>query len=275
MTGEELAARRKAAGLTEQDLAGLLRRHVDEVRDLEASSRSLPRGLVRELDWHLAHAERDRALEQAGLPECPWVKERTRNLDYARVADVERAMNEVEAHVPACERCREREAFVANLPPLPPPPLSATMRSLAWLADRIGRLPERARPVAVGALIVAGMTLVRAVFFLLARGGNPAAILQSLGVVVLGGVGGAAGGWVYSIARGPLLRLGRVGPYALGVACVWATLLVLLGLSDLFSTDPMLRDPAGWVILLLLGLVLGPIVGHSLFRALPASSAKV
>src|SRR5947208_15780074 len=65
MTGLELSQRRSRAGLSIDQLAEALNRHVDEVATWERIEGTLPRALDRDLDWILANGERGRAFEAA------------------------------------------------------------------------------------------------------------------------------------------------------------------------------------------------------------------
>ena len=151
MTGPELSQRRIRAGLSVDELAEALNRHVDEVAAWEQIPGTLPRAVDRDVEWILASAERGRAFEAAGIPVCPWVTERERELDARDSKALEVWITQSEAHAKTCDVCQRREAFGRTLPPLPPFPLSPQLRLLASVAGTIQRLPGWLRPAAVGA----------------------------------------------------------------------------------------------------------------------------
>jgi hypothetical protein len=121
MTGLELAQRMSAANVTADELAGLLNRHRDEVSTWLATGGSLPRSLVREVEWHLALRSRDEQMRASGLPTCSWQEAHT-DVPQNDTKALEKFLAEVDAHSKACPICQQRAAYAARLPPLPPPP---------------------------------------------------------------------------------------------------------------------------------------------------------
>ena len=173
MTGPELSQRRSRAGLSVDELAEALNRHVDEVAAWEQIPGTLPRAVDRDVEWILASAERGRAFEAAGIPVCPWVTERERELDARDSKALEVWITQSEAHAKTCDVCQRREAFGRTLPPLPPFPMSPQLRLLASVAGTIQRLPGWLRPAAVGAILIGGLTIVRAILLLVLRRAAP------------------------------------------------------------------------------------------------------
>ena len=274
MTGLELAERRSRLGWPIDRLAAELDRHVDEVRRWESVTGNLPSGMVRELDWHLANAERRQAIERAGLPPCPWAEAKAQEIDPKRPEQVERVLAQLEAHHKTCDICQQRAAFVATLPPLPPPPMSASVRAILAISNGIRRLPRWLRPAATGAVIIGGFTLVRAaVVLLVSRGANAGqTLLAVLGAVGAGAYGGAVGGFAYALVKKPAGHLGKAGPYVIGVVCMYAYLLALGVPLILFTNDDTFRTPTGWLIGAIIGTVFGLFIGHSWFRRKDASA---
>jgi len=269
MTGSELSQRRSRAGLSLEHLAESLDRHVDEVATWERMTGALPRAVERELDWILANAERGRAFEASEIPLCQWVAERERELDPRDAKALESWVTQVEAHAKSCDVCQRREAFARTLPPLPPLPMSPQLRLLASVAGTIQRLPRWLRPAAVGAILIGGLTVVRAILFLVLRRAAPSLelLLTVLGAIGVGAYGGAVGGLAYVMAREPTKKLGAFAPYALGIVCVYAYLLAFGIPLAVFGGDDMFRSVSGWIALVIVGTVFGLIIGRSWFRA--------
>jgi len=268
MTGLELSQRRSRAGLSIDQLAEALNRHVDEVATWERIEGTLPRALDRDLDWILANAERGRAFEAAGIPVCPWVTERERALDAQDSKALEAWITQVEAHTTTCDVCQRREAFARTLPPLPPLPMSPQLRLVASVARTIQRLPGWLRPAAVGAILIGGLTVVRAILLLVLRRADPSLelVLTVLAAIGVGAYGGAVGGLAYGAARERTKKLGAFGPYALGVICVYAYLLAFGIPLAVFGGEDVFRSASGWIAFTIAGTVFGLIIGRSWFR---------
>lgn len=268
MTGYELAERRSQLGLSVETLAAALNHHVDEVRRWETIGGNLPRSLARELDWHLATVAREQAMERSGLPPCPVAETKAKEIDPKKAESLDRVVAELEAHFKTCDLCQRRAAFAETLPPLPPPPMSGSVRVIAFVSEAISRLPQWLRPAATGAVLVGGLTLVRAFFVLLvSRGANMGqTLLAVLAAVGVGAYGGAVGGFAYALVKKPAARLGKIGPYVIGLVCIYAYLLAFAIPLDLFTNDDTFRTPSGWVIGAIIGTLFGLLIGHSWFR---------
>ncbi len=268
MTGPELSQRRSRAGLSVDELAEALNRHVDEVAAWEQIPGTLPRAVDRDVEWILASAERGRAFEAAGIPVCPWVTERERDLDARDSKALEVWITQSEAHAKTCDVCQRREAFGRTLPPLPPFPMSPQLRLLASVAGTIQRLPGWLRPAAVGAILIGGLTIVRAILLLVLRRAAPSLelLLTVLAAAGVGAYGGAVGGLAYGAAREWTKKLGAFGPYALGVICVYAYLLAFGIPLAVFGGEDMFRTASGWIAFTIVGTIFGLIIGRSWFR---------
>lgn len=267
MTGLELAQRMSVTKVTLDELAESLNRHRDEVSSWLASERSLPRGLVRELEWHLAVRVRDEQMRASGLPSCPW-QEAHSDVPQGDTKALEQYIAEIDAHAKTCPICERRAAYAATLPPLPPVPMGPYLRFLGNVALAVGRLPQWARPAAVGGLLIGGWTLVRAIILVAVRRApvTPKLLLTVLAALGLGIYGGLVGGIAYALIRPPSRRLGRAGDYVTGIVCVYAYLAAFGIPAALFTSEEMFRSTTGWVILLIVGAVFGVVVGHSWFR---------
>ncbi|HVH11376.1 MAG TPA: hypothetical protein VM736_16390 [Gemmatimonadales bacterium] len=214
----------------------------------------------------LANEERARLMQQSGIEECSWMTHLPA-LDRLKPEELERRLREVEAHAKACPTCQRREAYAVTLPPLPPLPLGFTLRVLAGLTDGIRHLPKWARPAAVGALVIGGITLIRTVFLVVLRRVPPstALLLTVGGAIAVGAYGGAVGGLAYALVRERVRRLGRVGDYLTGLTCAYAYFLAFGIPLALFTREEMFRQPVGWVIWVFVATALGLVIGHSWF----------
>ncbi len=134
-------------------------------------------------------------------------------------------------------------------------------------------LPARSRkfvPVFVAAGVLAAVAAFRAAITVVIAfiTGNWARVGLSLVVVAIAATGGAAGGLAYMYLTGPLRKIPMVGPYLAGIATAGSCLAVMFllfasverGIALTFSkTDNQ-------VALILGTLVLGIVLGHTLFR---------
>jgi len=268
MTGTDLRRRREALGLSYDQLADVLHEHPDQIAEWEGITGALPGSLSRRLDWVLANEGRIEAIRAAGVEDCQWVERRLQGASAHNLKDLQRRLAEVEIHGTSCPTCQRRKAFVASLPPLPTPPLPATVRLIGTIIQRVGRLPRWSRPAAWGAIGIGALAVVRVLLMVaLGRVALSGALLLLLAQAIgLGAYGGAVGGGAYALVRSPLRRYGRLGDYLTGLACAYSYVLAF-GLPIAWLTrEPMLQRPEGWLILAAAATVFGLIIGHSWFR---------
>jgi hypothetical protein len=267
MTPAEVTAARERLDLTPERLAAELAVTEGEVRGWEDGSISVPRRFAQELAWQAALKERDEALVSAGLPACEWVQAWEQEPQPERLEQRVKWLESWEAHARACPVCQARERYAEeHLPPLPEAPMPTWARVVGRFAETVERLPRWARPAAYGAALIGALTLARALLAMLATGFS----LKLLGMAVVGIAAGAylgaVGGLSYYAVQEPFRRFGRAAPYLTGIAVATAYLLAF-GVPDLFlSEDPMLADPAGWVIAGVLAVIFGLAIGHWWFR---------
>ena len=254
MEPEEIALRRKRAGLSTEQLADDLGVSVDMVVAWEAGARKMPFKHKRSFNWFVAAAERAAAIEQSGLPECEWMK----RLDNEVLADPDKVaanLRELEQHQDECPTCRARTQYLdERFPPLPPFPLPWWQRALGPILDLDDdRLPGR-RVVALSATVPLLFLLGWLLGF--APRSWPfgvVAYFAALGVAVICGIG------LYRGLR-PLHRLGPVGRWlARSVAGVIAmvgfvSIVMLAGFGSVLSPDHV--APA-WSDMFLVGVLTG------------------
>ena len=276
MTGADLLHRREMLGLSRDQFADAIAEHPEQIAEWEGIRGTLPSGLSRRLEWALANEERLVAMRAAGIEDCPWVEARLEGASSSDLKDLRQRLAAVESHGESCPLCQRRKAFVATLPPLPPPPLPASARLIGAMASGVGRLPAWVRPAAWGAIGIGTVTLLRT-FLMVALGRvavSSALVLLVVEAVGLGAYGGAVGGGAYALVRSPLRRYGRAGDYLTGLACAYSYVLAFGLPMALFTSEPMLRRPAGWLVLAVVATVFGLLIGHSWFRARSTPSPR-
>ena len=96
-----------------------------------------------------------------------------------------------------------------------------------------------------------------------------------LAAIGIGGYGGAVGGVSYHLVRARLKRFGRAGNYLTGIAVAYAYLLAFALPAAFLGVEATLREPAGWVILAIMGAVFGLFMGHWWFREPKSVSSPV
>ena len=271
MTGTELRARRERLQLTHEQLSDRVGDHPEELRGYETISGRLPGALTRRLEWILAHEERAQLLRAEGVDECAWINAHFQGLDLGNRKAVEARLASANLHAAECPLCRRRAELLSSLPPVPPPPLSAGAAAFAAVAGRLHALPRWARPAAVGALLLGGMTALRV---LIVRGLSLSVheLVAVLGAIVLGGYGGLVGGVAYMLVRHRTRPWGTAGHYATGVVCTYACLLAVALPLALWGA-PLFDTPAGWTMFAGVATLLGIVVGHQLRRADRAGGA--
>jgi len=264
MTPAELARARGVLGLSAEQLAVDLHLSEETIHHWEAGRSTVPAVYARHIAWRAALAERDAALAASGLPECDWVGRWQREPAPRKLASRLRRLEKLQQHRQTCVTCQTRQRYVdERFPPLPDPPLSPGLQAVRNISKVIERLPQAARPVAIGALVGISLVLLRWVFLLVRAG--PTRQVFTLGgrALLAGALAGAMGGIAYSVVRGPFHRLGRPGYYLSAVTAGLTAFGTMGTIIVLFTDEPMLRQPIGWILLLGLGVLIGLFVGHS------------
>lgn len=252
MSAAEVTAAREQLGATTEDLAAELALTPHVVRAWEEGRVRVPRRHAQLLRWRAAVAERQRALGESGLPQCGWVARWA-----AAPAPGRGAQQALMAHAAVCPTCVARARFIdEHFPPLPPRPLGAPARALAWLLRR----PAWVRPVILGAALVGTVVMLRVLPLATREGGG--GVLRMVAIVLLGTAAGAyvgaVGGLAFTFTRPPLRRwLGRAGDVITGVVCALAYMLAIAIPMEFIGGSAMWRDPASWLLFAGLGLLFG------------------
>jgi len=238
------------------------------VREWLSGRKTIPRRAVRQLEWELALAEQDDALDRSGLPVCGWVTEWSErpdpgNLDQ-HIAHAERLTE----HCETCETCLARQRYVdEHLPPLPKPPVFGSARVIDFLGSSIERFPRLLRPAVVGALILIGIVSLRVAFALPFIFSSPEKLGEALVAVLAAGAAGACGGLAYSVTRPVLVRLGLVGDYLTGVVVVLGYMGSLALAAPYAFGEAIVEDGSGWIPFTVISIIFGLVMGHSWFAA--------
>jgi transcriptional regulator with XRE-family HTH domain len=216
MTPEEFALARQKIGLSDERLAAELGVNPKTVRAWINGSVRIPKHDAQMIAWRAALEERQKALEEARIPYCDWVKDWEAKPIPPRTEDMEAHFKTLDAHTAQCPTCQERERFVRErfgaMPEMPVSGLASTF--LAWQRF-LDRFPGWTHPVWNGAAIVTVLVLFR-VLIAVPRGATPLMLIA----IPAGAAFGAIGGLAYSALR-PYIATG-------GARKTFAHILVLL-----------------------------------------------
>jgi DNA-binding XRE family transcriptional regulator len=255
--------------LTTEELAEMLAVSERKVIAWEAGEIEISSRLAKRLVWKAANARQEHALVRSGLPECQWVNQ----VDYdwiktGGIKGLRARIAEVNAHAAQCPTCLARERYVTEqLPPLPEFPKSHWQGFLFRTIEGFAHLPTWVRTAATVGLIVGAIVLVRFIIAALTTGFSLDLLVNAARIVGLAVFMGTVGGITYTLCK-PLKRLGPIGHYLTGVACVLAYLLALAVPLALFTDDPAFREPALWIAFVVTGVFFGLYVGHQLRKHL-------
>jgi hypothetical protein len=229
----------------------------DQIREWERGQ-VVPRRPARVLAWHLAHAERERALEMSGLPVCEWVHQweiRFEALPFASDAS-QQQLKELEDHTSTCPLCRRRAEYVdERFGPLPPYPEGRLARLLGPLLDAAS-VPNGWQ----GAVTIAGVVFI---LFGLARLMRHLPYSEPLGLVSYVLALAAGGTVLLSLYYGGLSPLHSRGAVARWLARCIAGIAGMVAFTGIFiisgygSTLNKSGDPITWTQGVGLGTAMG------------------
>jgi hypothetical protein len=112
--------------------------------------------------WFKRAREQEVALEQSGLPDCPWQSSQIELASTASGDKLARLLNELETHAESCSICRAREQFLLDRfgKQLPPPTWLQRIRPIGQLIQRHGRLGKAAAALLfVGVILALGLAI--------------------------------------------------------------------------------------------------------------------
>jgi hypothetical protein len=122
-----------------------------------------------------------------------------------------------------------------------------------------------ARPAAIGAIALSGITMVRALFALPLLMSHSEKVGEAPVAVVAPAAAGAAGGAVYSLTRPTLRKLGRPGGYLTGIVCVYAYMGALALAAPYAFGEKVINDRTDLAAFAIISAFFGLLVGHSRF----------
>ena len=268
MTADELTAACNRLELSESDLAAELGVTVAIVRAWLRGQLPIPREYGETVAFRVAMEERVAVLAGSGIT-CEWM-ERWDALPVPAGMEQELAHFEgASQHAENCETCVAANAYVtARLGPPPKPPMSATVRGIVAIGDATERVPKWARPALGGAALLFSIVLLRVFLMIPAIIADPGAHLPAaLLALAMGPVGGAMGGFAYSVVRGPFRRLGPAGDYLTGVVVVITYMLSLAAVAPIAFGETMIEKPSDLVIFVVLSVIFGLVLGRTWFRS--------
>lgn len=279
MTGHEFAAWRTELGLSTDDVAQRLGVTPALVQKWEDGRVAIAQRFEDALPF-VSYSVRAKALlETSGLPLCPVAaafEQREADAE-ASAEESSNALRDYMQHTKHCPVCQARERYVVErLGPMPRPQLLGPWyaRAFGVTAAKIMQLPDWLQPAAWGAVILFALTAVRVVFILprnlLFHGLHGSAVAKAALMPFIVAVGGATGGFGYTLLGKPLRRVPVVGAYLAGIVTAYACLLPLWWILSVL--DPKSAGDsadAGVMIgsMVVAGVILGLIVGHTWFAA--------
>ncbi len=268
MDSREFSALRDQVEGHDADVAGDLGVSVPTMRGWLSGRTRVPRRAAKLMKWWAAGEARRRALAASGLPDCDWMREWDGLELPSDAADGIAHLKRAEQHEHSCAICRSRAAFLSErFAPMPPYPAEGWM----GVFTLIERIPRPLRPAAVGALALAAVVILRAVWTIPAVLARPALLGPLLLSVVVAACAGAAGGAAYSISRPKLEPLGRAGDYLTGIVCIAAYMAAIAAAAPILFGIRMIKEPSDWAIMGAIAVFFGPVLGHFWFGALRGS----
>jgi hypothetical protein len=229
MTPEEFAIARQKLGWTDGQLAAELNVSEKIVHRWADGGLKIPKSDAQRIEWEAALAEREAALQAAGLGECDWMKSWEAKALPAREKDLDAHFKQVDDHAEHCSTCQAREQFLKErFSPMPAMPTSGLVSAFQRWHRFLQRFPDWAHPVLNGAAILTILVLIRVVITL-PRGVSPGVLIA----VPVGAALGAFAGLVYSALRSYIAAGGtrKIIAYVLVLAS-YATLPAAFGAYD-------------------------------------------
>src|SRR5690606_16564196 len=126
----------------------------------------------------------------------------------------------------------------------------------------LGRLPERRRAAAYGALILVGAVSINIIPRVSSAVDDPALALELLVGIVAAAGAGAAGGLAAWGVRPATRRLGRMGDYIAGVVYAASHMFAFVLVAPISLGEGFTADRADLFGFVIVSLVLGLFIGH-------------
>ena len=260
MTSEEFNSARRLLGESYDQFASNCGVTPDVLRAWSQGTARIPRLHAKYIRFLVAAKEREVAVQSSGLPECDWLLAHGNTAATDTRDEVIRNAESNRQHAAQCATCQARLTFITErfgpMPAFPLPRGLWLLRPLEW----VEHLPAIARPAVIGAALIATHVLLGVIFFL-PRFIRAPSELATAGIGLLtAAVGGAIGGFAYSLTRPTFKRLGRSGDYLTGIVCAFAYMASLALAVPVAVGGLRIEGRTGWVIMAIMSIVFGVLI---------------
>ncbi len=260
MRPDEICAAREANGWSVEEFADALWVSPLEAEAWEAGSVAPSPRETAWIRWHAEMGVRDRALAEAGLNPCAWVRDRLAQYPAERRGShpSDRNRPEIALHVEQCQACCPRPLPDLWRSPVPEPPRSDTEGVMDWLVGRwkaAEHLPFwprlMARVIVPAGLLGAGLLLMEAYGWLDDGFELPLAAFLTC----------FAGYLAFLVTGHPLRNLAKDHPYLAWQARTAAVLYAMLVVCGSVAESLTLNDPIVWLLTGFFSLMIGCVAG--------------
>lgn len=267
ITKSDVTSVRRELEWSREELAEAVGVTAADVGTWEVGAASVPRLQARQIHWLRLDAERRESLAAAGFQDCEWVAQWHETFsDQADLETTEKGVRAIQDHTKTCPTCVAIQQHVdRHFPNFPPYPTNAAGMVVMGFSRLFLRIPRSLRPATGGALMLATIVLVRALFSLPQILEQPGLLGELFMALLAAAAAGASGGLVYSAVRKPLRRLGRFGDYLTGIACIAAYLGSLILVAPIAFGEPIAEGGDSWIVWLIMSILFGLLIGHMWF----------
>ncbi|HEY0016076.1 MAG TPA: helix-turn-helix transcriptional regulator [Longimicrobium sp.] len=260
MRPDEVRAARQANGWNVEELADALWVTPLEAEAWEAGSVAPSPREARWIRWHAQMGVRDRALADAGLNPCAWVRERLAQRPPERRGNhlSDPPGPEIALHVEQCSACCARPLPDLWRSPVPEPPRSDTEGIADWLirrwrsAGQLSLWPRLlARVIVPAGLLGAGLLLME----------NYGWADDGFNLPLEAFLAYFAGYLALLVSGRPLRNFAKDHPYLAWQVRTAAVLYSMLVVCGSVAESLTLNDPGVWVLTGIFSLMIGGVAG--------------
>lgn len=260
MRPDEVRAAREANGWSTEEFADALWVSPLEAEAWEAGSVTPSAQEAAWIRWHAEMGVRDRALAEAGLNPCAWVRDRLAQYPAERRGShpSDRNRPEIALHVEQCAACCPRPLPDLWRSPVPEPPRSDTEGVTDWLlgrwksAEHLPFWPRlMARVIVPAGLLGAGLLIFEAYGWLDNGFDLPLAAFLTC----------FAGYLAFLLTGRPLRTLAKDHPYLAWQGRTAAILYSMLVVCGSVAESLTLNDPIVWLLTGFFSLLIGGVAG--------------
>lgn len=260
MRPNEVRAARQANGWSVEELADALWVSPLEAEAWEAGSIAPSPQEARWIRWHAQMGVRDRALAEAGVIPCAWVRDRLAQYPAERRGShpSDLARPEIALHVEQCQACCARPLPDLWRSPAPAPPRSDAEDVTEWLVRRwrsAVHLPFWprlvARVIVPAGLLGAGLLLMEVKGW----------VDDGLDLPLTAFLTCFAGYLAFLVTGRPLRNPAKDHPYLVWQGRAAAVLYAMLVVCGSVAESLALDDPGVWVLTGIFSLMIGGVAG--------------